>query len=155
MKVKGKNGIGHLLKIILEIGMVVGILLLLFFIPILGVFEISLNWFLGMVYPCGICFLLFVYQFIGLFGSLSNNNPFCDNTVIRLRKGMYLSFVISILVFVSLGIIIGCYSFYTLGFRICMIFIGVLFLGIGLALYILKALFEEAILYKEENDLTI
>lgn len=155
MKIKGRNGIGHLLKVILDIGMVIGICLLLFFIPILRLFQISMNWFLGMVYPCGICFLLFIYQFIGLFGSLSDNNPFCENTVIRLRRGMYLSFVISLLVFISLLIMIGCYSFYTFGFQVCVTFIGLLFFGIGIALYILKELFQEAILYKEENELTI
>lgn len=155
MKLKGKYGIGNLLKIILEIGFCIGCLLLCTFIPILNVFNISINWFLAMVYPSGICFLGLVCQFIEMFDSLKNNNPFCQNTVIRLKRAMYLSYIISFFVAVALIIILFFYNYYTLGLKICIMFICILFFGVGTALYMLKELFIQAINYKEENDLTI
>lgn len=154
MKVKGKDGIGKFLKNILWIGLMFGGLLLLFLWPIFSWFDIKMNWFLFMIYPCGICFLIFVYQFIGLFEMLEKNSPFCQKTVSYLRKGMYLSYIIASLVIVALFFIIFGYS-YTLGIKFCILFIGVLFFGVGIALFILKELFQEATNYKEENDLTI
>lgn len=154
MKVKGKNGIGRFLKIILWIGFGIGILLLLFLWPIFYWFDIIMNWFLFMIYPCGICFLIFIYQFIELFRMLENNSPFCQKTVVYLKRGMYFSYVISGLVLVALLFMIFGYS-YTLGVKFCLLFIGILFLGVGIALFILKELFQEATDYKEENDLTI
>ena len=118
MKLDGKYGMGNLFKIILKIGFVVLFLLLVFFIPILNMFEIYMNWFLGMIYISGIFFLGLIYQFINLFDSLMKNTPFCVNTVTSLRKGMVLSLIISFFVFLSLGMIVFCYDYYTLGVRI-------------------------------------
>lgn len=155
MKLYGKYGMGNLFKIILKIGFVVLFLLLVFFIQILNMFEIYMNWFLGMIYISGIFFLGLIYQFINLFDSLMKNTPFCVNTVTSLRKGMVLSLIIFFFVFLSLGMIVFCYDYYTLGVKICVLFIGILFFGVGIALYILKELFRQATIYKEENDLTI
>lgn len=154
MRIKGKNGIGNFLKNILLISLGIGGLLLVFLWPIFRWFDIEMNWFLFMIYPCGICFLMFICQFIGLFRMLERNSPFCQETVLYLKKGMNLSYIISCLVFVALFFIVFLYS-YTFGVKICILFIGILFFGVGIALFILKELFQEAINYKEENDLTI
>lgn len=154
MIVKGKNGIGRLLKILLWIGLSFGILGLLFLGPIFYWFNIQFDWFVVMVYPCGICFLIFMYQFIGLFQMLEMNSPFCGKTLNYLNKSMYLSYIISGLIFIALLIMVFGYH-YTLAVKCCILFIGILFFGVGVALFILGELFREAINYKEENDLTI
>lgn len=154
MKVKGKNGIGSLLKILLWIGMIIGGMALLFLCPMFYWLDIKFDWFLLMIYPCGVCFFIFMYQFIGLFQMLEMNSPFCRKTISYLNKSMWLSYIISGLIFVALIFMICGYS-YTLAVKCCILFIGVLFFGVGIALFILKELFREAIDYKEENDLTI
>lgn len=146
--------IGSLLRGILRIGMIVGGVLLIGFYWILKSMDIGMDFFLISIYPCGISFLVFCYQFIGLFKMLEDNTPFCEDTIRYLRKGMYISFVISGLVGIAFGLLF-LYDFYTLGIKACVGFIAILFFGVGIALYILKELFNEAIEYKEENDLTI
>lgn len=148
------NKIGAFFNRILKISMFIGVILLIGFYWILKKIQIDMNLFLGMIYPCGICFLILVYQFIKLFGMLKVNTPFSSNTVTYLKKGMYTSFVITILVAIAF-LFLFRYEFYTLGIKLCVGFICILFLGVGIALYILKELFKEALEYKEENDLTI
>ena len=67
---------------------------------------------------------------------------------------MYISFIISFLVAISLSILI-INNLYVLAVKLCIGFICVLFFGVGIALYLLKELFKEALQYQEENDLTI
>ena len=73
-----------------------------------------------------------------------------------LKIFLQISLIIGILVLIALGFTIFLYqSYYTIGCKICIGFISVLFFAIGIALYILKSLFKDAITYKEENELTI
>lgn len=156
MKVKGKNSIGSLLKVFLQICMVIGALLLVFLYSILKAYNLHFDLFSVMIYPCGILFLALIYQFVGLFNSLKESNPFCNDNVIKLNKGMVISFIISALIVIALCFSILLYNdYYTFRFNVCVGFICILFFGVGIALYVLKELFKEAIAYKEENELTI
>lgn len=155
MKVNGKNGIGSILKFILQISMVVGIVFLICLYWIVKKVNLDFNWFIACIYPCGIGFLVLVYQFIGLFNSLKENNPFCRENPKRMNIGMISSFIISIFIIVALLLTIFVYDIYTLELKVALTFMAILFFGVSIALYILKELFTEAINYKEENELTI
>lgn len=153
MKIRGNHGIGNYLKIFLQICKVFGILLLIFLIPILYLLKLLFDMFLFMIYPCGICFLILMEQFIGLFESLKEDNPFCMNNLERIVKAMHMSFIISGFVFISF--FLTFFYNYSLAFIVSILFISILFLGVGIALYILSDLFSISLEYKEENELTI
>ncbi len=156
MKVKGNNSVGSVLKFFLQICMVIGVLLLIFLYPILKSYNLHFDLFVVMIYPCGILFLGLIYRFVGLFNSLKENNPFCNDNVIKLNSGMIISFMIAALIMIALCFSIFLYNdYYTFRFNVCVGFICLLFFGVGIALYVLKELFKEAIIYKEENELTI
>lgn len=155
MKISGNKGIGNILKILLQISMVIGIIILLTLYWLTKWLNIHFDWFIIMIYPCGIGFLSLVYQFTGLFNTLKLNTPFCKENVKRLRNGMVSSFTISIFISIALLLTIFAYNYYSLQLQVALFFMIVLFFGVGVALYILSELFKEATSYKEENDLTI
>lgn len=108
-----------------------------------------------IVYPNGILMLGFVYQFIGMFKSLEENNPFTLNNVELLRRAGYISLVLSVLwVFDLLYLILVLNNTY-FNYILVLVFLAILFFGVFIALYILSELFKQATIYKEENDLTI
>ena len=141
MKIKGKNGIG--------------ILFLISMYWIVRKVNLEFNWFIACIYPCGISFLVLIYQFIGLFNSLKESNPFCKENPKRMNIGMISSIVTCIFILIALLLSILVYNQYTLELKVALSFIFILFFGVSIALYILKELFIEAINYKEENELTI
>ncbi len=153
MKIRGNHGIGNYLKIFLQICKIFGILLLIFLIPILFLLKLPFDMFLFMIYPCGICFLMLMEQFIGLFNSLKENNPFNYHNLDRILKAMHMSFMIS--VFVLISFFLTFFYDYSLAFVVSILFISILFFGVGIALYILSDLFRSSLEYKEENELTI
>ena len=148
------RGIGKVLDVILRLCFVFGIILLILIVPILKYLGFEITLFYLFIYPIGIGFLVLMYQFMGLFQSLSNNDPFCKNNVTKIGIAMSSSFGIAIFIFLSFLVAIYIYQ-YRLSFVICLLFMDILFLGVGIALYILRELFKEAISYKEENELTI
>ena len=153
MKNNLKN-LGLTLKIILQIFSVLGIIFLLGLYSITKLLNLHFDLFVIMIYPCGICFLYLVYQFINLFDSLKNNNPFCHENVKRLSNSMLCSLIICILVLIAL-IISMFYEYYSLQLKVAIGLISALFFAISIALLILSELFNQATIYKEENDLTI
>lgn len=155
MKIFGKNGIGSLLKCLLQMSMFLGVILLISLYWITKWTNIHFNWFIVMIYPCGISLLVLIYEFIGLFDSLTKSNPFCQENVNRMKKGMLASFIIAIGILIALLLTIFVYHYYSLQLQVALTFMCILFIGIAIALYILKELFKEAINYKEENELTI
>lgn len=155
MQIKGVTGIGSILKVLLEVCFFLGIVFLLALYFIVKLVGIHFNLFIGCVYPCGIAFLYLVWQFIGLFASLKEESPFVEENPLRMKKGMIASLIIAFFTGVALLLTILVYNYYTLQLQVALGFIMVLFIGVGIALYILKELFSEAILYKNENDLTI
>lgn len=154
MKIMGENGVGSILKLILQICFVMGIIFLVVLplsLPLIGEYFTE---FVIELYPNAICFLVIVKQFIGLFDSLKKNNPFCDNTVKRLKISGIASTVVSIL----LAVIILYEMFIAKGtplFIVITCCLCVLFIGVSIAFYILAELFRQAIQYKKENELTI
>lgn len=155
MKLDGRLGIGNLLKLFLEICMVILAFILLFLFKIVDLLGLHFDLFIISIYPCGIAFLILIYQFIKLFETIQHNQPFLNLNILRLKRGMISSFIISVLVFVALLLAIFKYNYYSLQLKYCVFFISVLFFGVGIALYILSELFKLAIKYKEENELTI
>lgn len=153
MKNNLKN-LGLVLKITLQVFSIIGILFLLGLYSITKLLNLHFDLFIVMIYPCGICFLYLVYQFINLFDSLKNNNPFCYENVKRLSNSMICSLLICILVLIALIISIF-YEYYSLQLKVAVGFISILFFAFGIALLILSELFKQATMYKEENDLTI
>lgn len=154
MEIFGKRGLGNILKILLQFVLVLGILILISFPIILRFTNISINPNIILFYPNAICLLLIIYQFIGLFDSLKNNNPFCENTVKRLKKSEKISGITSVIWFLDIlyeVIFVRNLNPYIL----ILVFLFILFVGVTIALFLLAELFNKAIEYKNENDLTI
>ena len=148
------NKLGKILKIILIIGTIVAI-------PIIVISPMLLNhtsktiYSMFVIYPNGLLMVLFAYQFIKLFRSLENNNPFNFDNVNILKKGSIISLIMSILWFIDLLFMIFIIGNTYVNYIIVLIFLTGLFFGVFIALYILSELFRQATNYKQENDLTI
>lgn len=148
------NKLGKILKIILIIGTIVAI-------PIIAISPMLLNhtsktiYSMFVIYPNGLLMVLFAYQFIKLFKSLENNNPFNYDNVNILKKGSIISLIMSILWFIDLLFMIFIIGNTYVNYIIVLIFLTGLFFGVCIALYILSELFRQATNYKQENDLTI
>lgn len=154
MEIFGKRGLGNILKILLQFVLVLGILILISFPIILRFTNISINPNIILFYPNAICLLLIIYQFIGLFDSLKNNNPFCENTVKRLKKSEKISGITSVIWFLDILYEI-IFVRHLNPYILILVFLFILFVGVTIALFLLAELFNKAIEYKNENDLTI
>lgn len=154
MKILGKNGLGNFLKILLQIVLVLGIVILISFPFIIYYENPQINPNIVIFYPNAICLLVIVWQFIGLFDILKNSNPFCENTVKRLLAAAKASGVASVFWILDL-----LYETFIAGimtpFVLVLGFMVILFIGVTIALYILSELFKQGLEYKNENDLTI
>lgn len=150
MKIVGKNGLGNILKIILQIcfwGGIAFLIILPIILKRISIFEI-------MLYLNGITMLVIVKQFIELFDSLKIEKPFCENTVKRMNTASIASVIMTVLFFIE-----TIYKFASnnsdIKINCILVFMTILFLGVAIALYILAELFRQAAEYKSENDLTI
>ena len=150
MKIVGKNGLGNIIKIILQICFWVGIA----FLIILPIILKSISIFEIMLYLNGITMLEIVKQFIELFDSLKIEKPFCNNTVKRMNIASIAAGIMTGLFFIE-----TIYKFASnnsdIKINCILVFMTILFLGVAIALYILAELFRQATEYKSENDLTI
>lgn len=147
--------IANILIILLKISMIIGTGILLMLWKIMDLLEIKFDLLVGLIYPSGILFLGFIYQFIKLFKQLKLEKPFTKETVRYLKTSMTLSFIIGFIILIALLLSIIIYPTYTLTVKISLTFFSILFFGVGIALYLLSELFKQATEYKEENDLTI
>ena len=147
--------IANILIILLKISMIIGTVILLMLWKITDLLEIKFDLLVGLIYPSGILFLGFIYQFIKLFKQLKIEKPFTKETVRYLKTSMTLSFIIGFIILIALLLSITIYPTYTLTVKISLTFFSILFFGVGIALYLLSELFKQATEYKEENDLTI
>ena len=86
---------------------------------------------------------------------LEKNNPFNLNNVKILSTTSKISYVMSLLWIIDLFILLFGIKNNDLNYIIVIIFLSILFFGVGVALWILSALFQKATNYKEENELTI
>lgn len=155
MKVTGENGLGKILKVFLQICLCVGVFVLVIIPFVLSKLGFNLGASMYVIYPNGIVLLLITRNFIKLFKSLENNNPFCNENVKLLKStgiiavcGSFLwltDFIYEILFAKSQDIVLNC----------TLAFLSILFFGVSIALYILSELLKQATKYKKENELTI
>lgn len=154
MKILGENGLGRILKVFLQTCFYGGILLLIILPFVLKMVGLHLNATAVVIYPDGIALLAIVYQFIGLFDSLKNNNPFCMENVKRLKYAGIASLIEAVLWATDLIYQIVLVKSIEL-FTLVLIFLFILFIGVAIALYILSELIRQGTEYKVENELTI
>ena len=148
------NKLGKHLKILLVVGFVI-------FIPSIIISPFLLNhtsktiYSMFIIYPNGLLMSIIIYEFIKLFKSLEDNNPFNYENVKTLKTTSVVSLIMCILWFIDLLFMVLIIKNTYINYIIVLIFLALLFLGVSISLYILSLLFKQATDYKEENDLTI
>ena len=145
---------GNILKIIVVIGIVFSIPVIIF-IPFLLSNNYSVLYSMLIVYPNGLLMIGIAIQFLKMFRSLEKNQPFTQDNVNILKKTGILSFIMSGLWIIDLLIMIFIIKNTYINYIIVLLFLFILFFGVGIALWTLSLLFLQATKYKEENDLTI
>jgi len=152
MKVMGDKSLSSLIKLGLQIIFVLGLLIIIL-LPwcLRGYLELFhrntglVKPMLGILYPSGILALYIVYKFISMFKTLKKNNPFVAENVKNLKHISFSCFAIAIIYFIAIFIFESVFT------AIIFMIFTIAFLGA----YILAEVFNQAIEYKEENDLTI
>lgn len=155
MKVEGKKGIGNILKIFVQICFILGVIFLIVLPFILQQLGFKLGASIFIIYPNGIVLLIIAYQFIKLFDSLKNENPFCNTNVKILKRTGIVALVGAIFWLIDLLYEIILAKSNNIIFLGTLGFLTILFFGVSIALYILAELLKKATEYKEENELTI
>ena len=145
---------GNILKIIVIIGIVFSIPTIIL-IPFLLSNNYSVFFSMLIVYPNGLLMIDIAIQFLRMFRSLEKNQPFTQDNVNILKKTGFLSFIMSGLWIIDLLIMMFIIKNTYINYIIVLLFLFILFLGVGIALWTLSLLFSQATKYKEENDLTI
>ena len=146
--------IGKFIKIFLIIGIIISVPLIIISPMLLNHTSKSM-YSMFIIYPNGLLILIFAYQFIKLFKSLEDNNPFNDDNVKTLKISGIISLITSIMWIVDLLFMIFVIKNTYVNYIIVLLFLAALFFGVSIALYILSELFRQATEYKKENDLTI
>ena len=145
---------GKILECIVIIGIVLAIPSIIL-VPFLLSNNYSVLYSMIIVYPNGCLMLAIAYQFLKMFRSLEKNQPFTMENVKILRRTGNLSYIMSALWLVDLLVmVLGIGNTY-INYILVLIFLCVLFFGVGIALWTLSLLLHQATEYKEENDLTI
>ena len=145
---------GKILECIVIIGIVLSIPSIIL-VPFLLSNNYSVLYSMIIVYPNGCLMLAIAYQFLKMFRSLEKNQPFTMENVKILRRTGNLSYIMSALWLVDLLVmVLGIGNTY-INYILVLIFLCVLFFGVGIALWTLSLLLHQATEYKEENDLTI
>ena len=145
---------GNILKIIVIIGIFFSIPTIIL-IPFLLSNNYSVFFSMLIVYPNGLLMIGIAIQFLKMFRSLEKNQPFTQDNVNILKKTGFLSFIMSGLWIIDLLIMMFIIKNTYINYIIVLLFLFILFLGVGIALWTLSLLFMQATKYKEENDLTI
>jgi len=154
MQKSNNQKVGKIIKIILIVGMIISIPIM-GIIPFLLKHNISLIHSMLIIYPNGILILGIIWEFVKLFKSLEMNNPFNRDNVKILKDAGTISYIMSVLWFIDLLDLLLIIKNYYINYILVLAFLVLLFIAIGISLYILSALFKQATDYKEENDLTI
>lgn len=145
---------GKILKRIIKIAFLVAIPIIII-LPFIIKGENNIIFYMCIIYPNSILMLGIMYQFIRLFSSLEKNNPFTIENVNILSTTSKISYSMSLLWIIDLFILLFGIKNNDLNYLIVIIFLSILFFGVGVALWLLSVLFEKATNYKEENELTI
>lgn len=145
---------GKILKRIIKIAFLVAIPIIII-LPFIIKGENNIIFYMSIIYPNSILMLGIMYQFVRLFSSLEKNNPFTIENVNILSTTSKISYSMSLLWIIDLFILLFGIKNNDLNYIIVIIFLSILFFGVGVALWLLSVLFEKATNYKEENELTI
>lgn len=154
MKYAGKKSLSSYLKVFIILLMITAVVTIItlpklfrIYVQWLGYAEppAYLNSLLGIVYISGIMSFFILNNLRKIFNTLENLDPFVYSNVKSLRRISYLCFLIGIIYIAKIFIL---NSFMT----IIIIFI---FIICGFFALILSDVFNQAVIYKEENDLTI
>ena len=145
---------GNILKIIVILGIVFSIPVIVL-IPFLLSNNYSIFYSMLIVYPNGLLMVAIAFQFLKMFKSLEKKEPFTQRNVEILRNTGLLSFSMSALWIIDLFIMIFVIKNTYINYILVLLFLFILFFGVGIALWTLSLLFLQATKYKEENDLTI
>lgn len=146
--------LGKFLKLLLIIGAIISIPCILFS-PIFLNHTSKSIYSMFIIYPNGLLMLIFIYQFIKLFKSLEENNPFTHNNVKTLKTSSIISLIMSTIWIIDLLFMIFIVGNTYINYIVVLVCLAALFLGSSIALYILSELFRQATDYKCEIDLTI
>ena len=151
MKITGKTSLSNTIKLWLQIIFILGIFVVMLLPIWLKAYCTYINIYLAytpaliLLYISGIPALIIVYEFIKMFGTLEESNPFINENVKHLKKCSICSLIIAIEYCIGIFATKAIFSIIAVG----------VFTVAWLGLYILSELLKQAIQYKEENDLTI
>lgn len=146
--------LGKILNIILTIGFICFIPIFLLS-PFMLKNNTSILYSCLFIYPNGFLMLAIIIEFMRLFKSLEEDNPFTMRNVSILKQTSIISLIMSILWLLDLLLMIILVHNTYINYIIVLLFLFILFFGVSIALFILSLLFFRATNYKEENDLTI
>ncbi|NLL06505.1 MAG: DUF2975 domain-containing protein [Clostridiaceae bacterium] len=153
MQVLGEKGLSGAVKLLLD-GVFIGGLAVFVSLPlslklafdlIKSTFDENYYFLLVFFYLTGIFALKLVYEIRKIFKNLNKRNPFIIDNVKSLKSMSFSSFVIS----AAYGVKIVFYP------SILTITLAMVFVILGLFLIVLAEVFHQAVIVKEENDLTI
>lgn len=103
------------------------------------------NVLLIMLYPSGVFAVLIEWEIFSIFRSLKDNNPFVIKNVKSFKRVAIYLFAIAAL-----------FIFKVVKLNTLMTMIGVLaFIVVGLLMLVLSDIFNQAVVYKQDHDLTI
>ena len=145
---------GKILKKIIKVAFLVAIPIIII-LPFIIKGENNIIFYMSIIYPNSILMLGIMYQFIRLFSSLEKNNPFTIDNVKILSNTSKISYSMSLLWIIDLFILLFGIKNNDLNYIIVIILLSISFFSVGVALWLLSALFQKATVYKEENELTI
>ena len=155
MKITGKQGIGKILKLFLQMCFYIGIIILITLPFILNKMGFNLGASMYVIYPNGIVLLIITHKFINLFNTLTLNKRCCEENIKTLKTTGIVSLIGSILWLIDFLYEIFLAKSTDIIFNSTLLFLCILFFCVSIALYILSELFKQATEYKKENDLTI
>jgi len=153
MQIIGERGLSGLVKLMLDCvftgGMAIFITLPwclnLAFDLIMNTLDENYYFLLGFLYFTGFFALFSVYEMKKIFKNLNKINPFIMDNVISLKRMSIACFIISVAYIVKI-------IFYP---SILTVILAMVFIIAGLFLIILSEVFRQAVIVKQENDLTI
>ncbi|WP_010245292.1 DUF2975 domain-containing protein [Acetivibrio cellulolyticus] len=153
MKVLGADGLSGMVKVLLDAVLIGGTAIFvtlpwclnLAFDLIKSTYDENYYFLLGFFYITGLFALSLVYEIRKIFKNINQRNPFTKDNVKSLKRMAYASFIIS-----------GSYVVKIVFFpSILTIIMSMVFVIAGLFSIILAEVFHQAVIVKEENDLTI
>ncbi len=154
MRFVGKYSLSFFVKILLLIVMAVTVLTIVFLPWVVemylkidyGIYDTHARTVLLIFsYPCGICTLLIENELRRMFKTLENKNPFVERNVKSLnRMGCLMIIVFAMFVFkiIMLNTIMTMLSTFAI-------------IIVAILCFVLADVFKQAVIYKQENDLTI